>query len=128
MPICALDVDQHAPEPLLDRQGLQQGLLLGDGELDVAGHEVGEAAGLGHVLEDLVQDLLGHPPLLAQLRGTLADLAVERLEGGIVLVDRPHLGHRQGLGRQVARGLIVVERLAPAASPWSRSCTPPSPR
>ena len=107
----ALDVDQHATEPLLDRQGLQEGLLLGDGQLDVARHEVGEATGLGHVLEDVLQELLGHPPLLAQLRGTLADLAVQRLEGGVPLVDRPHLGHRQGLGRQVAPVSLIVDRL-----------------
>jgi len=107
----ALDVDQHASEPLFDRQGLQEGLPLGDGEVEVARHEVGEATGLGHVLEDVLQELLRHPPLLAQLRGTFADLTVERLEGGVPLVDRPHLGHRQGFGRQENPGLLIADRL-----------------
>ena len=38
-----LDVHEHAAQPLLDAQRLEQPLLLGDGQLDVAGDEVGEA-------------------------------------------------------------------------------------
>ena len=79
-----LDVDQHAAQPLLDAQRLQQGLLLGDRQLDVAGDEVGEPAGVGHRVEDLVQHLLGQPPPLAQLHGPLAGLAVQRGEGRVV--------------------------------------------
>ena len=81
-------MDQDAAEPLLDAEGLQQRLLLGDRQLDVAGDEVGEPAGVGHGVEDLVEDLLGQPPALAQLHGPLAGLAVEGGEGRVVLVDR----------------------------------------
>ena len=38
-----LHVHEHAAQPLLDAQGLEQPLLLGHRQLDVAGDEVGEA-------------------------------------------------------------------------------------
>ena len=84
----ALDQDQDAAEPVLDAEGLQQALLLVERELDVAGDEVGEPAGVGHGVQDLVEDLLGEPPLLAQLHGPLAGLAVEGGEGRVLRVDR----------------------------------------
>ena len=98
-----LDVDQDPAEPLLDAEGLEQRLLLGDGQLDVAGHEVGELAGVGDRVEDLVEDLLGQPPPLAELHGALAGLAVEGGEGRVVLVERLHLLDRHDVGREVAR-------------------------
>ena len=95
---------EHAAEPVLDREVLEQPLLLGDGQLDVAGDEVGEAAGIGHRVEHLVHDLLGQPAPLAQLGGALADLLVERDEGGVVLVDRLHLLDRADDGAEVVVG------------------------
>src|SRR2546430_14984532 len=49
----SLDVDEHAPQSLLDREGLEQGLALGRLPLDVARHEVGEPAGI----RDSVQEI-----------------------------------------------------------------------
>ena len=67
-----LHVHEHAAQPLLDAERLEQALLLGDGQLDVAGDEVGEPARLGDGVEHLVHDLLGQPAPLAELGGALA--------------------------------------------------------
>ena len=53
-----------------------------------------------------MHDFLGQAALLAELGGALADLPVERLEGGVVLVERRHLLHRQDDGGEVALGLV----------------------
>src|SRR6185312_9771450 len=37
-----LDMDQDPAQPLLDREGLEQGLSLRRGDIDVAGYEVGK--------------------------------------------------------------------------------------
>ena len=83
-----LHVHEHATQPLLDAQRLEQPLLLGDGELDVAGDEVGELARIGDGVEHLVDDFLGKTALLAQLGGALANFLVQRLERAVVLVER----------------------------------------
>jgi len=54
----ALDVHQHPAQPLLDLEGFEQGLALGRVDLQVAGHEVGEASGFRNALEHLPDDLL----------------------------------------------------------------------
>ena len=99
-----LDVHEHAAEPLLDAQRLEQALLLGRLQLDVAGDEVGEAARIGDRVEHLVHDLFRQPATLAQLGGALAELLVERDEGRVVLVDRLHLFHRHHDGAEEALG------------------------
>ena len=101
---------EYATQALLDAEGLEQTLLFGDGQLDVAGDEVGEPAGLGDRVEHLVHDLFGEAALLAELAGALARLLFERFEGGIVVVDRLHLLGRNDYGAEEAFGRGVLER------------------
>ena len=82
-----LDVHEHAAQALFDAQRLEQPLLLGRLELDVAGDEVGEPARIGDGVEHLMHDLFRQPATLAELGGALAELLVERDEGRVVLVD-----------------------------------------
>ncbi len=89
----ALDVHEDTPEPVLDRQRLEERLALHRGDVEVARHEVGEPSGVVHAGEHLLNDLLRQPRLLAQLGGARAGLAVERHERGILEADR-----RQFLG------------------------------
>ena len=51
-----LDMYQHAPQPLLDAQRLEQDLPLRRGDVDISGDEIGELAGL----VDAGQHLLDH--------------------------------------------------------------------
>ena len=92
---------------------LEQPLLLRHRQLDVAGDEVGELAGLRHGIEHLVHHFLGKPAALAELGGALADLLVERLERGILVVERRHLldvHHDRG---EVSLALRELERRGP---------------
>ena len=73
----ALHVDEHAAQPVFDRERLEQRLLVGDGNVEVSGDEVRQAAGLVDFREDLVDGLVGQAELLAELGGALARLAVE---------------------------------------------------
>src|SRR3989449_10570376 len=57
----ALDVDQHPPQSLLDCEGLEQRLALGRFHLEVPRHEIGEPAGIGDSLQDLLHHFLGEP-------------------------------------------------------------------
>ena len=61
-PDLTLHVDQDAAQPLLDAQRLEQSLLFRNGQLDVAGDQVGEAARVGDGVEDLVNDFLRKSP------------------------------------------------------------------
>ena len=70
----ALNVNEHAAQPLLDAQRLEQSLLFGNRKLDVAGDEIGEPAGLGDGIEHLVNDFLGKSATLAELSRALARL------------------------------------------------------
>ena len=119
-----LDVHEHAAEPLFDAQRLEQSLLLGRLQLDVAGDEVGEAARIGDRIQDLMHDLLGKAATLAELGGAFSQLFVERDEAGIVLVHRLHLFHRHHDGaekplrrRELERGrpLLALEQKLNAA-------------
>ncbi len=105
-----LDLDQDAAQPLLDAEGLEEALLLGGWQLDVAGDQVGEPAGVGDRVEDLVYDLLGQSAPFAELGGPLAELLVERDEGRVVLVDRLHLLDRHHDGAEEALGGVELER------------------
>ena len=87
----ALDVDQHPPEPVLHREGLEERLPLDRGDVEVSRHQVGESAGVVHPGQHLLDDLLGQPRLLAQLGRAGARLAVERHEGRVVDVERGQL-------------------------------------
>jgi hypothetical protein len=84
-------VHQHPADALLDREGLEQRLALAGVQVDVARHQVGEAARLVHPVEDLLHHLLGEARLLAQFRGPRTDLAVQRDERRILGVHRRQL-------------------------------------
>ena len=86
-----LDADQHPPQPLLDRERLEQPLPLGRRQLRVAGDQVGELSGVVDVVEHLLDHLFGQTGLPAQLRGPLSRFAVEPDERRIVRVERLHL-------------------------------------
>jgi len=58
----------------------------------------------------LVHDLLGEATALAELGGALADLLVERREGGVPVVQGRHLLHRHHDGGEIALGGGVLER------------------
>ena len=96
----SLDMNQDPPQPFLDAQGFEQGLLLADRQLNVACNQVREPARVGDRIENLVQHLLGQAPPLAQFPGPLPGFLVQGGEGGIILVDRLHLLDRQGVDRQ----------------------------
>jgi hypothetical protein len=101
-------VDEHAPQPLLDAQGLEEPLLLGHRQLDVAGDEIGEPARIGDGVQNLMNDLLGKTAALPQLGGALARLLVQGDERGILDVGRLHLFGRHDHGVQVpVRGAVL---------------------
>src|SRR3989454_7129894 len=54
----------------------------------MAGHEIGEGARVTDALQDLLDDFRGKSRLLPQLRGALADLAMQRYERCILLIER----------------------------------------
>ena len=87
----ALHVHQHAAQTLFHRERLEQSLLLGHRQFDVTGYEIGELAGVVDRVEHLMHHFFGQATLLTQLGGTLTRLLVERLEGGILEVERHHL-------------------------------------
>jgi len=105
----ALHVHQHAPQPLFDRQGLEQGLALGRPDLEVAGDQIRELARLARGLEHLAHHFVGQTRLLTQLRSALACFAMQRHEGGVVGVDRRQVQHFAHHRFQVAPGLGVVQ-------------------
>ena len=102
-------MDQDPPQPFLDAQGFEQGLLLADRQLNVAGDQVREPAWVGDRIKNLVQHLLGQALPLAQFPGPLAGFLVQGGEGGIVLVDRLNLLDRQGIDRQRILDAVIVQ-------------------
>ena len=105
-----LQVHEHAPQPLLDREALEQALALGRGDVDVTRHQVGEPAGIVDAAQHLLDDLLRQPGLLAQLGGAGPRLAVQRHERRIVRVERRHLLGGAHDGGEIAVLLEVVHR------------------
>ena len=86
-----LDVHQHPAKALFDAQRLEQHLPLLRGDVDVAGHEVGELARLVDAGQHLLDHVVGQTGLLAQLGGAGACLAVQRHEGRVFGVEGCHL-------------------------------------
>ena len=111
----ALHVDQHAAQPLLDRQRLEQALALGVGQLEIAGDQIGQPARLVHLLQHLLHDLLGKAGLLAELAGARAQLAQQRQKGrvlgvdGLELLDLAHHRLEMILRRAVAHGDAALD-------------------
>ena len=83
----SLDVHEHPAQPVFDRQHLEELLAFERLDVEVAGDEVRQLPGLGDSLENLFHHILGKAGFLAQLRGTLARLAVQGDEGRIVGVQ-----------------------------------------
>jgi hypothetical protein len=123
MPI-ASDVHENAAEPLFDAQRLEQSLLLGGLQLDVACDKVGEPTRIRDCIQHLMHDLFRQSATLAQLGGPFSKLFMERDEAGIVFADRFHLfyRHHDGAektlrGRELERGrpLLALEEKLDAA-------------
>ena len=99
---------EELAQALLDREGLEEALLLGHAQLDVAGHEVGELPRLGDRVEHLVHDLLGEAAPLAQLGGTAARTHGGYKQGATVFSTQAHAGGIQGRHVQVEHGAPVA--------------------
>jgi hypothetical protein len=105
-----LHVHQHPPQPLLDGEGLEQHLPLGLSHVRVAGHQVGQPAGIVHALQHLGDDLLGQAGLGAELGRPLAQLAEQADERRILRVERLHLLGLAHHGLQIAVPLRDLHR------------------
>ena len=91
-------------------------LVLGR-ELEVEGDQIRERARVLDALDQLVERLGGNATTGAELGGAVAQLPVERLEGGIVLHARPLALHLQEDGAQhVVALLLVADDLRPSLS------------
>ena len=101
---------EHAAQPLLDAQCLQQPLLLRHRQLDVARHEIGKLPGIGDRIEHLMHDFLGKAPALPQLRRPFADFLVQRLERGVLHVECRHLLDVHHDGGKIPLDLSVLKR------------------
>ena len=84
----ALHVNEHATQPVLDRQRFQQLLALQRLDVEMSGDEIGECARVSDPLQHLLDDFRGKSRLLPQLGGALADLAMQCYERGIFLIER----------------------------------------
>ena len=127
MPICRWTWTSTRRSRSSTLERLEQRLLLGDRELEVAGDEVGEPAGLGDGVEHLVDDLLGQAAPLAELGGALAEspCGARRTPGrsrssGFISSTGMHDGAEVALGRRVlerGRALLALEQELDAAQP-----------
>jgi hypothetical protein len=105
-----LHVNEHAPQPLLDTQRLEQALFLGHGEFDVAGNEVGKPSRLLDRIEDLVHHLFRQSSLFAEFGRALTSLLVECFERRVRLAYRRHFLGRHNHGAQETVTLGVLKR------------------
>ena len=105
-----LDVHEHAAKALLDAQRLEQPLLLGRLELDVAGDEIGEPAWVGHCVEDLVDDFFGQAATLSEFGSSLTQFLMEGDERRVILVHRLHLLHGHHDGAEITLRRAELER------------------
>ena len=86
-----LNVHQHATQPLLHRQSLQQHLTLGRLDVDVPRDEIGKLARLRHAGQHLLHHLVRKTRLVAQLGGALPRFPVQRYERRVLGVQGRHL-------------------------------------
>ena len=105
-----LDQRQHPPHPLFDRQRFEQGLVVAGLEIEVAGHEIGEPAGVGDAAQGLVQHLVGDAGAGAEFGRPVAELLVEGDEGEVVRVHRHEFLRRRDGGDRVILGDFDAQR------------------
>ncbi len=106
-----LHVHEHPPQPLLHRQQLEQSLPFRRGDIEVAGHEIGEASRLvGDLFQHLADDLVRQARLFAQLPGPLPGFAEQRDKGGVRRLDRLLLHRLHDDDFDVPGALRVLER------------------
>ena len=104
-----LDVHQHAPQPLLHRQRLQQRLPLRRSDVDVAGHQVRKLAGLVHPGQYLLDHFLRQSRLLAELRRPGSSLPMQRHECRLVRTQGKHFLRLADDRLEIAVFLGIVE-------------------
>ncbi len=110
-----LDRNEGGTHPLLVTEHLQKLLLVFRGKLEVERHEVRKGPGLIDALDQLVQRLGGDPTPRSELRSALAELLVQRLEGGVGRVGRLHAVHLQEHGPQHLLTVgVIAEHLGSA--------------
>ena len=104
-----LDVHQHAPQAIFDRQRLEQLLPFGRLDIEMAGDQIRERARIGHALQNLLHDVGRKARLLAELRGPLAHFAMESDKRRILRVERRQvLGFSDGRF-EIAVGFCIVD-------------------
>src|SRR6059036_223138 len=109
-----LDMNEDAPQPLFHRQRFEQPLALRRLDLEVARHQIREAAGVGHLFEHLTDDVFGETRLLPQLRGPLARFTVQGDERRIRGIQRRQVVDLVDHGLEVAAVIRIVEGRTPA--------------
>ena len=82
---------QHAPQPLLDAQRLEQDLPLRRRDVDISGDEIGELAGLVDAGQHLLDHFVGQAGFLAQFGRPDTRLTVKRHERRLVSIEGQHL-------------------------------------
>ena len=125
----ALDVDEHAAQAVLDRERLEQGLLLGDRDVEVAGDEVGEAAGL----VDLARGSARRPRRAgrASCRARAARSRTSRwsaTNAGSFASSGEHLAAPPGRSPRGSRSSATTRSAMPRDLPSSTRRMPPRPR
>ena len=109
----ALDVNQNTPQPIFNRQQLEQGLAISRFDVEIARHEVGKAASVGHTFQHLLHHVFRKARLLAQLGGPLPCLAVQRDEGSVLGIQWGKLGGFADVGFEMALGVAILNHDAP---------------
>src|SRR6185503_19456876 len=109
-----LHVHEHAAQPVLDRQRLEQLLPLERLDVQVTRHEVGQSARIAHTLKDLLDYFVGQSRLLAELSRALAHLTMQRYEGWILLIEGGEIAGFADGRLEVAVRLGVVHGRAAA--------------
>ena len=103
-----LDREQRGSHSILVVEGLEKGLLLGGGEVELEGDQIGEGTGVVDPLNQLVEVLGGRAAPRSQLGGPLPQLCVEGGDLRIVGVGE-HLALQQLYGGPEHRLPVVGE-------------------
>ena len=111
-----LDERQYAAHPLLDRQGLEQGLVVVGREFEMSRHQVGELSGVADRAQRLRDDVVRDTGAGAQLGGAVSQFLVEGDEGEVLRVDRQQFLRRRHGGREVLVALLDAQHDAAVES------------